>query len=328
MQNKMTAAMKDRPDFIPKIEYISVDLLEPNEGQYSNIDEETNKQVGLGRNPRWIRDSRFESLKKSITDDPEYLLYHPLEIFTLSHIKGKDGKYIVVGGNQRLAACKELGFEEVPCVVFLPDTPFEKLRAYAIKSNEAYGQNDYDILSGNEWNLEELQDWGMELDYIAPGEGDNWDDMDDPEAGEKKEVLTKEELRELIGKASEGSIVDYNEDTDYDLTQLFRTKAEKASEMLANAIDKKEIRPEIADLCRTRIAQCSIINFDQVIKYYRSEDSTPAERELLKRLYLVFITPKEAVESGMLKIVAETGKIFDQEIASGSEELDDDFMEE
>lgn len=164
----MTAALKERPDFIPKIEYISIDLLEPNEGQYSKIDEETNRQVGLGRNPRWIRDTRFEALKKSITGNPEYLLYNPLEVFTLAHIKGKDGKYIVVGGNQRLEACKQLGFTEVPCVVFLPDTPFEKLRAYAIKSNEAFGQNDYDLLSGNEWNDDELIEYGMELDFIAP----------------------------------------------------------------------------------------------------------------------------------------------------------------
>ena len=326
MQSNMAAVIKGREDFIPKIELINIDLLEPNEGQLSQIDEETNKQIGIPRNPRWIRDTRYEALKKSITDDPEYLLYHPLEVYTLSHIKGKDGKYIVLGGNQRLAACKELGFKEIPSIVFLPDTPTAKLRGYVIKSNLEYGQNDWDLLS-SEWETEELQGWGMELDYVAPGEGDNWDDMDDPEDGDKNDALTKEELRELIDKASEGSIVDYNEDTDYDLTQLFRTRAEKASEMLANAIDKKEIKPEIADLCRTRIAQCSIINFDQVIKYYRSEDSTPAERELLKRLYLVFITPKEAVESGMLKIVAETGKIFDQEIASGSEELDD-FMEE
>ena len=191
MQNKMTAAFKDRPDFIPKIEYISIDLLEPNEGQYSKIDEVTNKQVGLGRNPRWIRDSRYEALKKSVTDDPEYLLYNPLEVFTLSHIKGKDGKYIVVGGNQRLAACKELGFKEVPCIVFLPDTPFEKLRAYAIKSNEAYGQNDYDILSGNEWNLEELQDWGMELDYVANGGGDQWDDLPEVEGDPEPPSLSK-----------------------------------------------------------------------------------------------------------------------------------------
>lgn len=195
---KMTAAFADRPDFIPKIEYINIDLLEPNEGQYSHIDEETNRQVGLGRNPRWIRDKRYEALKKSITDDPEYLLYNPLEVFTLSHIKGKDGKYIVVGGNQRMQACKELGFTEVPCVVFLPDTPFEKLRAYAIKSNEAYGQNDYDILANGEWNTDELTEWGMELDYIASGEGDQWDELPEVEGEpdapslDKKIVITLE----------------------------------------------------------------------------------------------------------------------------------------
>ena len=162
----MEAKLKNRPDFIPQIEYISIDLLESNTGQYSRIDEYTNKQVGLGSNPRWIRDARYVALKKSLTDDPEYLLYHPLEIFTLSHIKGKEGKYIVVGGNQRLQACKELGFTEIPCIIFLPDTPFEKLRSYAIKSNLEYGQNDWDILA-NEWDSAELQEWGMELDYFA-----------------------------------------------------------------------------------------------------------------------------------------------------------------
>lgn len=179
----MKAEIQGHPDFIPKIEYVDISLLEPNEGQYSKIDEETNRQVGLGSNPRWIRDTRYEALKKSITDDPEYMLYHPLEIFTLSHIKGKDGKYIIVGGNQRYQACKELGWEQIPCIVFLPDTPFEKLRAYAIKSNEAYGQNDYDILSGNEWNQDELQDWGMELHFYAPADDVDIDNLfkDSPE---------------------------------------------------------------------------------------------------------------------------------------------------
>lgn len=199
MENKMTAALKDAPDFIPKIQYIKTDLLEQNDGQYSKIDEQTNRQVGLGRNPRWIRDARYQSLKKSITDDPEYLLYHPLEVFTLSHIKGKDGKYIVVGGNQRLAACKELGFTEVPCIVFLSDTPMEKLRAYAIKSNEAYGQNDWDILANGEWNTDELQDWGMEIDGLSQwNDGDEGaiDDLFEDAAATKKddsvEVITVE----------------------------------------------------------------------------------------------------------------------------------------
>ena len=182
----MRVVLENHPDFIPKIELIDIALLEENEGQSSKINEDTNRQEGLGRNPRWIRDARYEALKQSIIDDPEYMLYHPLEIFTLSHIKGKDGKYIVVGGNQRLKACQELGLTEVPCIVFLPDTPFEKLRAYAIKSNEAYGQNDWDILANGEWNTDELEQWGMELDFLAPGGGDSWDELPevegDPEA--------------------------------------------------------------------------------------------------------------------------------------------------
>lgn len=325
----MTAEIQGHPDFIPKIEYVDISLLEPNEGQYSKIDEETNRQVGLGSNPRWIRDTRYEALKKSITDDPEYMLYHPLEIFTLSHIKGKDGKYIIVGGNQRYQACRELGWEQIPCIVFLPDTPFEKLRAYAIKSNEAYGQNDYDILSGNEWNQDELQDWGMELDFFS-GDYEDIDNEEEPKGegdGKKKPELTEQELQDLIDKASAGSIVDYNDDTNYDLTQLYRSQGDHLKEALEDAVAKKQVRPEIAELCRVRLAQCSIINFDQCIKYYRSEDSTPEERELLKRLYLVFITPREAVEAGMLKMIAETGKIFEMEIAGGSEEIEEVIVE-
>lgn len=196
MQSNMAAVIKGREDFIPKIELISIDLLEPNEGQLSQIDEETNKQIGIPRNPRWIRDTRYEALKKSITDDPEYLLYHPLEVYTLSHIKGKDGKYIVLGGNQRLAACKELGFREIPSIVFLPDTPTAKLRGYVIKSNLEYGQNDWDLLS-SEWEQDELQGWGMELDYIAPVSDVDIDDLfeDAPEKNDSNEeysVITVE----------------------------------------------------------------------------------------------------------------------------------------
>ena len=168
----------------------------------------------------------------------------------------------------------------------------------------------------------------MELDYIAPGGGDNWDDMDDPDAEVKKPELTKEELRELIKKASEGSVVDYADDTDYDLSLLYRKQADKAQKMLDDAIARRQIRPEIVELCKMRIAQCTILNFDEIMKYYRSADSTAAEKELLKKLYLVFITPQEAVEAGMLKLVAETGKIFEQEISGGAEEIAQEYVAE
>lgn len=152
---------------------IPLSLLELNEGQLSVIDPETNRQVGLPRNPRWIRDARFEALKKSIEDAPEMLDLREILVYSLSGIKGKDGRYIVIGGNMRLRALRELGYAEAPCKVLDPATPMEKLREYTIKDNEGFGQNDFDILV-NEWDGEELSDWGLDClgDWSAPdGEG-------------------------------------------------------------------------------------------------------------------------------------------------------------
>ena len=156
---------------------LKVDLLEYNEGQLSLIDEATNKQIGLPRNPRFIRDSRFEALKKSIEDAPEMLDLRELLVYTLSSIKGKDGKYIVVGGNMRLRACVELGYKEVPCKILDVNTPMEKLREYAIKDNEAFGQNDFDILA-NEWDSDELLAWGMDNALLNAGDYD-FDSVDE-----------------------------------------------------------------------------------------------------------------------------------------------------
>lgn len=300
-----------------EIKNIRLHLLELNEGQ----------MYGLPKNPRWIRDARYEALKKSIEDAPEMLSLRELLVYPMDDIEGHEGKYIIIGGNMRYRACLELGYQEVPCKVIPLETPVKKLREYVIKDNEAFDQQDWDVLS-NEWDTEELQTWGMELDYIAPGGGDNWDDMDDPDAEVKKPELTKEELRELIKKASEGSVVDYADDTDYDLSLLYRKQADKAQKMLDDAIARRQIRPEIVELCKMRIAQCTILNFDEIMKYYRSADSTAAEKELLKKLYLVFITPQEAVEAGMLKLVAETGKIFEQEISGGAEEIAQEYVAE
>lgn len=156
---------------------LKVDLLEYNEGQLSLIDEATNKQVGLPRNPRFIRDNRFEALKKSIEDAPEMLDLRELLVYTLSSIKGKDGKYIVVGGNMRLRACKEIGYKEVPCKILDINTPMEKLREYAIKDNEAFGQNDFDVLA-NEWDSDELLAWGMDNALLNAGDYD-FDSVDE-----------------------------------------------------------------------------------------------------------------------------------------------------
>lgn len=130
-----------------EITNLAISLLDFNKGQL----------VGLPKNPRFFRDFRFEAMKKSIGESPEMLSLRELIVFPYA-----DGRYIVVCGNLRLRACKELGYKELPCKVLDPDTDVRKLREYATKDNVSFGENDMDVIA-NEWDKTELQDWGVEF---------------------------------------------------------------------------------------------------------------------------------------------------------------------
>lgn len=124
-----------------------------------NIEEiaaNTGQIDGLPKNPRTIKDERFKKLVKSIEDAPEMLEYRTLLV--MPH----DGKFVVVCGNMRYRACKAIGYKVLPCVVLPEDTTPEKLREYAIKDNIGFGDDDWQALK-DEWNTEELLDWGVEV---------------------------------------------------------------------------------------------------------------------------------------------------------------------
>ena len=157
-----------------KTKNINIKDLEVNRGQI----------VGLPKNPRFIRDERFEALKKSIEDAPEMLALRELLVYP------HEGKYVVIGGNMRLRACMDLGYKEVPCKVLDEQTPVLKLREYSIKDNEAFGQNDWDILA-NEWDMEELQDWGMDCSFLGGADDTDIDELFDAEQQKEKEDTYK-----------------------------------------------------------------------------------------------------------------------------------------
>ena len=85
-----------------------------------------------------------------------------LELRELIVFPYDDGRFVVVCGNLRLRACRELGYAELPCKVLDAKTKPKKLREYATKDNVSFGENDMDILQ-NEWDKSELQDWGIEF---------------------------------------------------------------------------------------------------------------------------------------------------------------------
>ena len=111
---------------------------------------------GLPGNPRLIKDDRFKKLVKSLQDDPEMLSLRELIVFP------HNDTFVVIGGNMRLKALRELGYTEAPCKVLPEDTHIEKLKAIALKDNSSFGDYDYEALA-NEWDAQLLADCGIEV---------------------------------------------------------------------------------------------------------------------------------------------------------------------
>jgi DNA modification methylase len=107
-------------------------------------------------NPRIIKDEKYKKLLKSIEEFPDMLNKRPIVAFT-----DKDGKYVVLGGNMRLKALKELKYKEVPIIV-ADEWTEEQKHEFLIKDNVGFGEWDWDILA-NEWDTEKLEDWGLDL---------------------------------------------------------------------------------------------------------------------------------------------------------------------
>ncbi|MBB2148821.1 hypothetical protein [Pedobacter gandavensis] len=164
--------MKVETRLIPTIE------IWPNNGQIS----------GLPKNPRFIRDERYEKLVKSIKDDPEMLDLRECIVFPYA------AAYVAIAGNMRLRATievanmdeveyselikekkvdKEFDFKSwlasinvlrksksIPCKILPENTSAAKLRAIAIKDNVVFGQDSFDMLK-EDWDQIELEDFGM-----------------------------------------------------------------------------------------------------------------------------------------------------------------------
>lgn len=171
---------------------IPLSEIELNEGQMN----------GLPENPRFIRDEKFEALKKSLNESPEFLKARPLLVYQM-----KNGKYITIAGNMRLRACRELGMKAAPCYVFPKSTSAKKLREYTLKDNMAYGQIDWEHIA-NEWDAEELKEWNFDLpeDWINEPLSDALTDEEQKE--EKTEMETRPEIEAKLNEATKQAAAD------------------------------------------------------------------------------------------------------------------------
>lgn len=109
----------------------------------------------LDDNPRVIKDNQFAKLCKSIKDNPELFEAQPIIL------SDRTGELVIIAGNQRYKAAKEVGLAEAPTVL-LSGLTEAKEREIIIRTNVLNGEWDWDLLR-DEWNSDELEDWGVDM---------------------------------------------------------------------------------------------------------------------------------------------------------------------
>ncbi len=127
------------------IKTINIKQLITNSGQIKDVP----------KNPRFIKDKKFGALKQSIKDTPELLDLRELIVYPFND------NFIILGGNMRFRAMKELGYNECQCKILDKNLNSKKIREIIIKDNRSFGADDVDLLA-NEWDIDELKDFGFE----------------------------------------------------------------------------------------------------------------------------------------------------------------------
>lgn len=104
-------------------------------------------------NPRTIKKQKLNQLEKSLAEFPEMMQLRPIVV---------DENNVILGGNMRYEALKANGAVNTQVVKVTGLTDAQK-REFVIKDNVPFGDWDWDKLA-NEWDAEELNDWGLPMD--------------------------------------------------------------------------------------------------------------------------------------------------------------------
>lgn len=102
-------------------------------------------------NPRKISKAELDRLKRSLERDPDFMQAMPIVL------SDRTGKLVIISGNQRYKGCKELGWKEVPTVLFHCETEEEEVRK-AMIANHNNGDWDTQLLADKFANYP-LEEW-------------------------------------------------------------------------------------------------------------------------------------------------------------------------
>lgn len=160
---------------------------------------------GNPKNPRKINPAKLASLKESINGFAKMMRIRPIVV---------NEEMVVLGGHQRLAACKELGFKKV-WIQQEKDLTEAEQREFSIKDNVSSGEWDQPTLTEN-FNTEELILWGF-------------DENDLPKNGEDDNIMPEVEFSECLNESNNYVVLFFDNDIDWlNAQQHFNLKSVNA----------------------------------------------------------------------------------------------------
>ncbi len=129
-------------------------------------------------NPRQLTKKQLNDLIESFKS------LGTLEPAVINQYKGREN--IIISGHQRIKVAQVMDMKEYPCIEV--KFPLKKEKEANIRMNANTGEWDTDILA-NEFDTEDLIDWGMDIDFTPDTEAGLTDEDDVPP--EPEEPTTK-----------------------------------------------------------------------------------------------------------------------------------------
>ena len=218
-------------------------------------------------NPRLIKNEKFEKLCKSIKDFPAMMELRPIII---------DSDSMILGGNMRFKALKELGYKEIPneWIKAANELTDDQKREFIIKDNVGFGEHDWDVLA-NEWDAADLEEWGLDI----------WESVE--QESENENEYTKKITAPTYEPRNEKPEINVLYDID-------KTKD------LINKIDSSSLDKGEKDFLKIAAQRHIVFNYENIADYY--SHSSKEAQELMEESALVIIDFNKAIELGYVKL--------------------------
>jgi len=237
------------------------------------------------KNPRFIRDEKYKKLLASISAFPDMLLARPIIV---------DEYGVILGGNMRWRAAKELGHTHVNVVVVKGWTEEQK-KEFIVKDNLSYGEWDFDMLSAD-YDFTVLDEWGLDIP-----------DFNSEEVDEKQDenIYTKKIETPIYEPSGNKPLI----------SELLSTSK---YDLLIDSIMKSDLSEEEKKFLCLAATRHIVFDYSKIADFYAH--SRKEVQLLMEDSALIIIDFNKAIEDGFVRLTNSIAEQYEKEYDDYEEE--------